>query len=319
MLDLHEHGALVERFDVAKPDYALHADQQAEIIRIQSEHDQAGLKSGSVESIHLTSAAATRDAHDAKDAKAERESKQRAADMMLQALLDQIADLDAQIAAIDKQIELLEAKIKTLNETMEKLQDGELTVDEALSDPEVSDAIKAWEQRTGKKFDPNDPEAADILVAILGSEVDALGNDLASLKRDKGVLGARRDELQAGVDEIVQMQADGAPPEAVIEKAEEISASVEGADLLGSDERVTAEIEEIARNDLNGHRDTDAFSTEASNDEDAFDGFDLGPSDKLASASEGLAEGFKTASAEPMEPPVPSEDVGVDLEFSAKA
>jgi len=231
--------------------------------------------------------------------KEEKERKNSAKRRQLQVLLDELADLNAQITAIDEQIDILEGKIDVLNETMTQLQDGSMTVEEAISDPDVSDAVKDWERRTGKKFDPNDPEATDILVAILAAQVDEYGNDIAALKRERTELEIKRDEVQSEVDKVVEMKKNGAAPEVVEAKTEEKSDSYVSGRMFGKDQRLTGDaVEEIGRDNQETHRDAGLNDQEDLDAEDAFGGFDLGPSDNLAAKTGQLTTDFNVANAE---------------------
>jgi len=97
MVGLEEHGGLMLRFAEAKPEHTLHAEKQSKLTTNQRINDEMGLKSGSVEGIHKTSAAATKDAQDSRDAQAERRGKQQISDALFLELL-RTGELDTYIA-----------------------------------------------------------------------------------------------------------------------------------------------------------------------------------------------------------------------------
>ncbi len=108
-----------------------------------------------------------------KRAKAEeKEAKQRLADAQFQALLDQLSALGAEIDATAEKIAMYDRKIDALESAMIGLKDGTLSIDDAMNDPEVAEAVRAWEARTGKKFDRDADNAADALVGILAVQRD---------------------------------------------------------------------------------------------------------------------------------------------------
>jgi len=124
-LDLDQHGALMDRFSAAKPDYVLHAEHTtAETIKLRT-HEEAGQKSDSIAGVIKTAAAAARSAQESVHDRAERQSKQRYDDMMLLALY-QNGDLDTFIA--------------------ENVFGG-------MNDTEIMDVVSMIESETGKSFE----------------------------------------------------------------------------------------------------------------------------------------------------------------------
>ncbi|WP_299810430.1 hypothetical protein [uncultured Roseibium sp.] len=99
-------------------------EQAAKIVK---EHDdiQHGLKSGSIESVHLTTAAASKEAQGSAQENSERKAKEQYEDAMFLALLNS-GDLDAYVA--------------------ENIFGG-------MSDAEVTDVISMIEAETGRKFE----------------------------------------------------------------------------------------------------------------------------------------------------------------------
>lgn len=120
-----DHETLTQRFEVAKPDYVRHADDQAKIAAKKQDDDNHGLKSGSAESIHKTTAAASKDAQNSRDAKAERRARQLEQDALFLALYNS-GDLDNYVAE------------NTFG---------------AMDDAEIASVIAQIEEETGKSFD----------------------------------------------------------------------------------------------------------------------------------------------------------------------
>ena len=248
----------------------------------------------------------------------EKEAKQRLADMQLQALLDQLGAIDAKIDAIDEQISELEAKIDVLNETMEALLRGDIDVAGAMNRPEVAEAIREWEKRNpGRKFDPSSEDAQDIMVAIMSSQTDEWNNDVAALKVDKGVLEVQREGLKTQIDELRGPRSQGATVEILQPKIDAITESANGADVLASEMNADTEIEELARDSQDGLSLKELAEEEDLTAENSFEGFDMGPSDKLVAASDEMSDGFKVA-ALGTEVDTPGHSPEKGLDFSAK-
>lgn len=144
----------------AKPDYIRHADEQTRISIKKNDDDIMGLKSGSRESIHKTTAAATIDAQDSRDEKAERKSKQLVDDAMLIALLNS-GDLDNFVA--------------------ESIFGG-------MSDTEVAGFVSQIEDETGRSFE-------DYAKEILGEDMPQRRAGESEVDYNRRVLTALGDEV----------------------------------------------------------------------------------------------------------------------------
>lgn len=326
MLNLQDQGALIERFAAAKPDYILHAEKVAQVNAVQHENDLAGQKSGSVESVQLSSAAASKNAHDSTGDKAEKAAKQRAADMLLQALLNQIADLDVEIDAKKRERETLLDKMEDIQQDIDDLTgvmnavaSGRLSAEDAMQNPEVAKIIRDYEQRKGTTFDANADGADDVLVAILGANVEQraqeyndLGQRVEDIDTDLRVMGTQRDALRARIGErdvraLTEYDATRAESRA---DADSEYVTSEGIGTASE----TIEFATDGRNSQEVHRDLeiDNLETVVLN-EDGFGGF--GAALELASAD--VQNQFQTASLQTndstsIEPPIENKiDVGM--------
>ena len=155
--------------------FKVHAEESAKLHAFRQNLLEAGLKSGSVDdSVIKTGAAVTKDVQGSLAEQAEKQAKQRADDIMFLALLD---SLDAQIAENERVMGALE-------ETMAQLSSGEINVEEAMSRSEVLDAIRDWEQRTGRKFDPENDNAAEELMVIMQDQHDQIAIDTVLRKNE---------------------------------------------------------------------------------------------------------------------------------------
>lgn len=114
--------------------------------------------------------------------------KSDAEDVTFLALLEDLAALEAQIAENERQMEVL-------RETMEELSNGDITVEEAMSREVVMDAIRDWEERTGRSFDPANDDAADLLMTIMNDQHDIIAADtvLRHQEHDRIVNQVRND------------------------------------------------------------------------------------------------------------------------------
>lgn len=131
------------------------------------------------------------------DQRNQKEKKAREA-RRLQALLDELAAIDIQIADLEGQIDALSERIDTVDSLIEGLEDGSISVEEALQNPEIIEALR----KSGKTIDPNDPEAADALAAILGTHGSSLRNERDGLQGQLDGLNRRRDDIVNDVKDI---------------------------------------------------------------------------------------------------------------------
>ncbi|ALG91170.1 MULTISPECIES: hypothetical protein [Actibacterium] len=247
----------------------------------------------------------------------EKKRKREQQDQELRALLDQIGALDAEIDGLQRQIDALKDKIDRLNETAQALLDGDIDVDEALARPEVADAVREWEKRTGRKFDKDSENSQDVLVAILGSQADRFSNEVGALKAQKSILEVERDGL---VDRVREWDARAADELDTVrtEVRAEADASYAKAQGIGA-LSATAEFVADASDSQDDLSDAPIDSDESiSMNADGFGAFDGPPSEKLASNSAVFGSQFKTASAETGSPVEQDRTVEVKLDLTAK-
>lgn len=311
MLDMKEHGTLMRHFETAQEpvtstlevpsgtvDIGLVSFQIAEgLLRgIQVQMDNGTIQelSGALRGADSVTATKVQEDKQKQKEKKDRESRR------LQDLLDQIAGIDAQIDGINKQIELLEEKIDALGDAMEALANGEDT-DDVMDRPHVEDAIRDWERRTGKKFDPEAENAADVLAAILGTQQDEYGNDIAALETEKGKL---EDEREGLVKDIQQRDADFEARSTDIREGSrnEAAEKYDTSDNIGAvstQEVLVADGREMqddhSDNQVNSDEDVVADAT-------GFGGFGMLANDaaspKLAEAQKDLGQQWQTASVD---------------------
>lgn len=260
-----------------------------------------------------------------------REKKALAADMLLLAMLDDLAVLDAEIDAKERERETLVGKmddiqqdIDDLTGVMNAVASGRLSAEDAMQNPEVAKIIREYGQRKGTTFDANADGADGVLVAILGANVEQrvqeyndLGQRVEDIDTDLRVMGTQRDALReriGGRDVRALTDYDAARAESIADaNSAYVNAKEIGRHSItetfvsdGSDSQDGQSLEELATED--------DFAAE-----DSFAGFDMGPSDKLAAVSENMSGGFKVAASEPEEMEVPnhSHDAGLDLSVKA--
>lgn len=183
---LDQHGALRERFATAntfvipdlQSDLSLSSiDQTGQNLRDLAEEGskrgvQIQIGMGDVEHLSAAlrganSAIASRINQRKLDEKRKKSLEEAQLREILDALVDDINKLGDDIDEMDKRID----RVETI---MEQLQNGSIDADEAMNDPETSDAIRAWEQRTGQKFDKDAENSSDVLFVILSEHRDGL-------------------------------------------------------------------------------------------------------------------------------------------------
>ncbi|WP_269584240.1 hypothetical protein [Roseibium sp. Sym1] len=298
MKELGEQGSLTERFGSVIAEDVAHALIQAARTRKEADDIQHGQKSGSIESVQLGTAAASKKAQGSAQEKAEKEAKERAEDQMFLALLQQQIDaLNKEIDRTNDQIKALEAKIDVLSDAIDALQNGTASVDDLLENPEVVDAIKAWEAKTGRKFDPKDDDAEEILTAIMEERVDQFGNDVATLEHIKGELEDQKERL---VEQANVAKSEFAETGAISASTREAAtASVEGAIALIRESKDVMQVDQLGSGGRDDLQDNDFDSdSRVTRSEDALSG--------LLGELEGEAvDQFQTAAAPPSEQPTP--------------
>lgn len=119
----------------------------------------------------------------------QKKASERAKEAAFRALID---SLDARIAENRRVID-------ALGEIRERLATGELSVDDAMENADVRDAIRDWELRTGRKFDPNADDAAAILDVILREQQDAAARQIIA------DYALREQELERNVERVTDI------------------------------------------------------------------------------------------------------------------
>lgn len=302
-----EQSSLVEQFDKSvKADYLVHAEKQAKIAAQQLESDQAGLKSGSTESIHLTTAAASKEAQGSAQDKAEKEAKEREEDAFFLALLNS-GNLDNYVA--------------------ENIFGG-------MSGAEVADIVSMIEAETGLNFEEyaenilgdEMPERAagesdaDYHRRILIAVTDEVLNDdltikagyendpLARFVNNHQITEYARERtreadqiaLQDGVDAGIAHVADAA------EQSYSVARTV-------SNESQVLEVSDFGGELQDGHQDEDYNdSAEVAATQAYFDNFP-GSDGALETASADLESQFANAAAENTSTPHPTPSTALDL------
>lgn len=183
MVALSEQGALVNRFQdhqlqiAGGMDLTAYIGTRHSLIDLTEEGNKRGIQvlvgMGDVEEMGGALRGANAVAASLQNQqKEEKERKEAAKRRQLQLLLDELAALGEKIDGLADQIEKYDVKIDALETAMVGISNGTLDLENALSDPHVVDAVADWEARTGKRFDPNAENAADVLVAILAVQRD---------------------------------------------------------------------------------------------------------------------------------------------------
>lgn len=201
-LEAHDPSASNDPNKVAK----IRADRLAQEI-----HD--GVLSGSVDGVRGGIAERVADNRDSKEAKAARDDQRANDTAFYLGLMADLNDIDDRIRALDDEID-------HLRDIRDRLASGEIDVAEASRDEQVRTAIEAWEEETGRTFNPTSEDAEEILLSIV---------DGAISKRE-----AARSGLEAERRDIAE-QLDAAEGTEELERAREISAKGETQAILASD------------------------------------------------------------------------------------
>ncbi|NQW11782.1 MAG: hypothetical protein HQ481_18115 [Alphaproteobacteria bacterium] len=84
---------------------------------------------------------------------------------------------------------LLYAQLDAINMKIDGLEDARNyllatgDVDGTMQKPYIQEAIKAWEKKHGRQFDPNDPDASDTLVTIIDDYLEVQHSNKDELKK----------------------------------------------------------------------------------------------------------------------------------------
>ena len=288
-----ENDSLRERFDatVASGEFAADAqlmlapterEQAEQVTRVAAklrDDELHGQKSGSIESVIKSSAAATKEAQGSVQDKAEKQAKQRAEDMMFLSLLQD------RITAITEEINFLEDQAQKLGQTIDGMLNGTVSFDDALEQDHVKRAIREWESRNpGRKFDPEAENADDLLLAIMEEQAQI---DTANVKG----LSIEREALRSTAQEAVQRAAAGEPVEAIeADIMERHPAVYATSQAVATETRPGEELADAMRDNQDEHRDDKAISSSSvDNNESGFG----------AMISADLNAQFETATAMP--------------------
>lgn len=207
--------------------------------------DFMGMQDTSTGRRGLYGAASAKDLNDAE----EKARKQSEEDQFF------LAQLQLQIAEIEFEIRELEEHVAKTIAVRDKLASGEMDMKTALKDEATQRAIAEWEKRTGKKFDPNDPNAQAVLLDILAQQIAKDRNKIKGLEDD-------RDRLKDVAKDADARIAAGEDPSVVVEDTRQVIEEAKDAYAAGRTIRKTATeeiVSEAAREEQDHASDQDAF------------------------------------------------------------
>ncbi|MEO1324433.1 MAG: hypothetical protein AAFV59_15650 [Pseudomonadota bacterium] len=134
----------------------------------------------------------------------DQDAKQRRRDDDYQFLVGELQRIAQEIAKIDEKIDKLREHIEQTKAVHDDLSSGKIDVKAAMQTEAAKRAIQEWEKRTGKRFNPSDPNAEAILLDILAQQNRADQNEingLEDLKERYKDIGREADaRIQAGED-----------------------------------------------------------------------------------------------------------------------
>ena len=266
------------------------AQESAATIAFRQQAIEMGMKGDDiVAGVIKTAAAAAKEVQGSIAERAEKQAKERFDDAMFLALLDSI---DAQIAENERIMSVLE-------ETMTQLSSGEIDVHQAMSRPEVLDAIRDWEKRTGRAYDPNNDNAAEELMVIMQEKHDLVAADTILRKNEFNTIA----EQVPGFDKRFDVE----PTEVRIEVQSVVDkgASQSTAVMLNTEKN---EITSMAQESRDEHRELQ-FSSITTIDNSAAEIDDLFGGDKVAELAGFAVEEFdsvRTVDTNDIEPSLSS-------------
>lgn len=158
--------------------------------------EKAGILVSGIETTGLGSKETAKKQQIAANREAEKEARKQAL-MALQAYLDGLQD----------KYDDLTDRINALVEARSDLAAG-VPLSEILDRPKIKDAIKDWEDRTGRKFDPNSPDAHATLDQILKDQHDHYRIDRDKIKNDIDELAPLLKEAKENPEAIRQAEID---------------------------------------------------------------------------------------------------------------
>ncbi|MEM6410170.1 MAG: hypothetical protein AAF683_01385 [Pseudomonadota bacterium] len=202
--------------------------------------------------------------------------------------LEQLQALEQQMAALNDKIERLNEHIARSTAVRDDLATGKMDLQEALKKEATQRAIREWEKRTGKKFDPSDPNEEAVLLDILQSQIEQDRHDVNTAKDELDRLERRAHEINEAA------LSEGVTPQLVQQVRDEADTAFD-ADVLGYElDDMDHELAEAARDKHDGIRNEVLASDErAAGSASALD-IMLG-SGPLADASEALSRQFPAA------------------------
>ena len=120
--------------------------------------------------------------------------------------------LNDHLAALDQKLAEAQERYDALSDVLDGLESGELSMQEAMRREHVQDAIKAWEQRQGRRFDASAPGADVLFHQIISEGRDLAQNDIERFteqRREAAALAGELDDLpeaeaRARVEEMVE-------------------------------------------------------------------------------------------------------------------
>lgn len=303
MLDLDEHGALTERFVNTKPegdlDPSVLSATRDNLQYLTEEGNKRGIQvlmgMGDAQNLGgglrgLNSVAAALKNLEKQKKKEEREGEIQ----LLQALLDQLAAVDAEITGLRDQIKELDDKINVLRDVMQGLADGTLDLEDALSKPEVAEAIREWERRNpGKKFDRDAEGAKGELYDILAVQSGIYVDRRSDIERQLDAAVDRQKDIVSRIGDIDSNLALSLKQKRA--EASEISGQGFSEAFTVSDVTTTQEIAADANTQENGFRDASSNALVSSSESDDFLGSAFGDDSALDFASADFGNQFASA------------------------
>lgn len=205
------------------PDYfKQHLEITSARLRGEEHNILLGEKSDSVAGVIQRTAGASLSAAGRSEAEKKKKREEDTARFLeqIRKLQEEIAALDLKIKAVKKAIKDAELdiaeftnRIEILKTIQEELRGGKITVASALQSPEVRLAVAGWEERQGKRFDPQANNAHEILQNIIIEEqikLDASHKiDRINEKNDlEGQLAALKAEKSQLTKELKQLDKD---------------------------------------------------------------------------------------------------------------
>ena len=228
-----------------------HADELTRTNSIRQNDEKLGLASGSLESIARY--AKNLERHNDGIRARGQQKKDGTWDVVLLSMLDDLREIEDQMRQSAETLGRLQA-------LRDGLASGDITIEEALNTEEGREAIRRWEERTGRKFDSTDE--------------DALAIFLQAIKDYETEEAARFAGLRASHDAIVERVAEIDPTaaDAAREEMERLTANRAADAYAGERGTDDTALDEVARGNRDHHREAAVTEANAAEAETAFDG-----------------------------------------------